>query len=285
MKKLIFAAAAVAGMGAFALESANIVGFQGADVPKGYYNIQGVMFQDVSGTTIDLQNVKMGDNDLLDASTTLRTWSGSAWVDFVYGELVDADWNNITDADGNKVIGWGQDPDGMMAAFQLSEPKALRRGEAFLITASGGTAGDAAMKVSGEVWNAGSDVQWVGYEVPKGSFNLCCNPFPGAEMDLQNIKMGENDLLDASTTLRTWDGTAWVDYVYGELVDADWNNITDAEGNKVIGWGQDPDGMMAAFQLAEPKILRPGEGFLATASGGTTGSAQMLFKNPFYVAE
>jgi hypothetical protein len=111
----------------------------------------------------------------------------------------------------------------------------------------------------------------------------------GRECQLGNIvffgKMGENDLLDASTTLRTWDGTAWVDYVYGELVDADWNNITDAEGNKVIGWGQDPDGMMAAFQLAEPKILRPGEGFLATASGGTTGSAQMLFKNPFYVAE
>ena len=35
MKKLIFAAAAVAGMGAFALESANVVGFQEVEAPQG----------------------------------------------------------------------------------------------------------------------------------------------------------------------------------------------------------------------------------------------------------
>ena len=35
MKKLIFAAAAVAGMGAFALESANVVGFQDVEAPQG----------------------------------------------------------------------------------------------------------------------------------------------------------------------------------------------------------------------------------------------------------
>ena len=60
MKKLIFAAAAVAGMGAFALESANVVGFNGA-TSGSENNFITIPFSDIGYNTADIQAIKLSD--------------------------------------------------------------------------------------------------------------------------------------------------------------------------------------------------------------------------------
>ena len=60
MKKLIFAAAAVAGMGAFALESANVVGYNGATSGSDN-NFVTIPFSDIGYNTADIQSIKLSD--------------------------------------------------------------------------------------------------------------------------------------------------------------------------------------------------------------------------------
>ncbi|MBQ3097095.1 MAG: hypothetical protein IJC66_02965, partial [Kiritimatiellae bacterium] len=56
MKKLMFVAAVAAGMGAFALESANVVGFSNAAMENGF-RLYTPMFQAVDGDTYDIQEL------------------------------------------------------------------------------------------------------------------------------------------------------------------------------------------------------------------------------------
>ena len=80
MKKLIFAAAAVAGMGAFALESANIVGYSTTTVRSGY-TLLIPSFDDVGSEGLDIQ--KIVPNTTADG-VTLQTFTDGANMDVMY---------------------------------------------------------------------------------------------------------------------------------------------------------------------------------------------------------
>ena len=74
MKKLIFAAAAVAGMGAFALESANMVGYSttGATANLNWY---APTFVTVGASTIDINSIQLDD-----AGTGVVGWGDSMQI-------------------------------------------------------------------------------------------------------------------------------------------------------------------------------------------------------------
>jgi hypothetical protein len=112
MKKLIFAAAAVAGMGAFALESANVVGYNGA-TSGSENNFITIPFSDIGYNTADIQAIKISDNGSVGFGTEMfSVWEGvptvAAGSEFVYfspimdptGTATDFYWG---DASGNKV--------------------------------------------------------------------------------------------------------------------------------------------------------------------------------------
>ena len=75
MKKLIvFAAIAVAAMGAFALESANTVGYVSTPVAANTWQINGCQFQNVGDDEMDLQDLVVGF-----ASTSVEYGDGNAF--------------------------------------------------------------------------------------------------------------------------------------------------------------------------------------------------------------
>ena len=80
MKKLIFAAAAVAGMGAFALESANIVGYSTTTVRSGY-TLLIPSFDDVGSEGLDIQKIVPNTTA---KGVNIQTFTTSAESDQVY---------------------------------------------------------------------------------------------------------------------------------------------------------------------------------------------------------
>lgn len=85
MKKLIFAAAAVAGMGAFALESANVVGYQEKEANVGVYNCLAATFLPVGvdGSVMTLGEIKATD-EFAFGEDTIMTLTGGGGTDKTY---------------------------------------------------------------------------------------------------------------------------------------------------------------------------------------------------------
>ena len=99
MKKLIFAAAAVAGMGAFALESANVVGFQEVEAPQGD-SMRCPTFTAVGTEGYDLTQIKVA--------------GGFGWGDIVAQSVgSDGIWNGeyywLTEDNAFVPTGWYKD--------------------------------------------------------------------------------------------------------------------------------------------------------------------------------
>jgi len=78
MKKLIFAAAVAASMGAFALESANVVGFQDKEITTGQWNCMTATFlpTGAAGTSMTLGDIKANDTFAF-GDDTLQTLNGN----------------------------------------------------------------------------------------------------------------------------------------------------------------------------------------------------------------
>ena len=105
MKKLIFAAAAVAGMGAFALESANVVGYSASTLKNGA-SLMAAQFGDVGATGLALTNFKpTGDGvynnvninrlDALGYVTETYSWTDSGGENWDTADVWVDDNNNI----------------------------------------------------------------------------------------------------------------------------------------------------------------------------------------------
>ena len=83
MKKLIFAAAVAAGMGAFALESANVVGYQNKEMAVANFNYECATFQAV-GKARDAQtlgDIKASDGFSYSEIQFLTSGGANAYVD------------------------------------------------------------------------------------------------------------------------------------------------------------------------------------------------------------
>ena len=135
MKKLIFAAAAVAGMGAFALESANVVGFQDVAAPCGSC-MRTPTFQVVDGEGYDLTKVVVDGGDGIGDVVAQMMGEGGAWDGEYYylNENAGVDTGWYKDAFGDEPVAEGE--------------VVLAPGKAFFLTSANNSI---SMTTSGEV--------------------------------------------------------------------------------------------------------------------------------------
>ena len=130
MKKLIFAAAVAAGMGAFALESANIVGYMDNNKTVAGLNLLAPGFVDVGLTSIKLKGLKVTNAEGGEVGT------GACFIN-----LIDENGNTLktyswasTGRGSTKTWGWKE------GTTAIDETILLEPGQAILFTAQ--NAGD-----------------------------------------------------------------------------------------------------------------------------------------------
>jgi len=287
MKKLVFAAAMVAMGVAFGIESSNIVGYQNVATEAGGSELKGVMFQNVSSSTMKLSDIKMSAGC---ESTTLSRFIEMAWVQYTWDPLFKMnqagdDVEEVIDpTTGKQKIGWGvYDDTEWGVTFALNEEVELGLGEGVLIQAQGT---DPEVQVNGEVWKPLGNVAKAGRTVESGGSELISNVFPGSNYMLSTVEMSEGC---DSTTLSRFVEMAWVQYTWDPLfvmnkAGDDVEEVTDPKtGKQAIGWGvYDDSEWGVTFALDSDIEISAGEGLLMQAQGT---EPSVLFTNPFYVAE
>lgn len=198
----------------FAIESANIVGYQDVPIANQQFSLFAPTFKGVGGE-LDLQNVKvvktdgtpadffavvlqtMDENNAFDGETCATyTWDGTGWVD--------SEFNPIEAGD-----------------------KMIVTGDAFLV---GNNMGEGlSFQVSGEVDLVNKNL------ISAAQFSLCGNSTP-VSFDLTDVQiinedgtladffavvlqtMDENNAFDGETCATyTWDGTGWVDSEFAPI--------------------------------------------------------------------
>ena len=204
MKKLMFAAAVRAVGAAMAIES-QIVGYQNFDIKAGKWYLIGAQFQTLSGTAIDLQdfikseNLTPGETEYDENAPTIKKYDGSGYVTYVYSS-----GNDMGDEfDPPAWLDNGGDP-----AANIN----INVGESVWFMAKS----DASISVAGQVVSAGAkDVTLVA-----NKWNLLANPYPeafelnGDKFDCSNLVPGGNEYDTSAPTLKVYDGSGYVTYVY-----------------------------------------------------------------------
>lgn len=233
MKKLMIAAAAAACGSVFALESANVVGYQANAVPTGYSMVT-PSFVNVDGTDYAIDNLTLiGVNDM-DASVQVVNEDGS-WGTQGF-------WLNEAEYDGVVYpAGWFTDASGETAANITLKP-----GQAvFFKTTASAASVQSAGQVSGNVtMNLATGYSMIGNTTP-------------ANMPIDSITLvGVNDM-DASVQVVNADGS-WGTQGF-------WLNETEYDGVVYpAGWFTDASGETPANIT-----LTPGQSvfFKTTATG------------------
>ena len=129
MKKLIFAAAIAAGMGAFALESANVVGYANKNAESGKFLILGAQFEQVSDGSMSIDGLITGvsetaldDNGLFKTTAAqIQIPNGVGYTTRFY--LADG-WYEKGNDDWAQKAGWC-DEDGLIVADELTPGEAV----------------------------------------------------------------------------------------------------------------------------------------------------------------
>ena len=144
MKKLIFAAAAVAGMGAFALESANVVGYQNKEMAVANFNYECATFQAV-GKARDAQtlgDIKASDGFSYSEIQFLTSGGANAYVDHPQLGKVIQSYTYWSDPDWTEagVAGWYlyDDEDG---AYPMNDVE-IQAGQGFCVSVAGSEVGE-----------------------------------------------------------------------------------------------------------------------------------------------
>ena len=257
MKKLIFAAAAVAGMGAFALESANVVGYN-TGATGSNNNFVTIPFADIGYNTADIQAIKLSDGGagtIGYGTEMFSVWEGVPTVAsgsefFYYDPMMDP---NAVETD----YYWG-DASYAKAAYSIAP------GQAVVINCPEGLE----VKTSGEV----SDEQ-VSFTTIQNN-NFTGNPFP-ATIDIQAIKLSDGGVgaIGYGTEMfSVWEGVPTVAagsefFFYDPMMDP---NATETD----YYWG-DASYAKAAYSIA------PGQGVVINCPADLT----VTIKAPFSISK
>ncbi|MBE6397936.1 MAG: hypothetical protein E7046_13115 [Lentisphaerae bacterium] len=244
MKKLIFAAAAVAGMGAFALESANVVGYNGATSGSDN-NFVTIPFSDIGYNTADIQSIALSDGGAGSigwGTETFDIWEGLptvvAGAGFVYCDP-------SMDLTGTETTYYWGDAYGNKATYSIAP------GQAVVINC----AADLEIKTSGEV----SDEQVSFTTIADNNFTG--NPFPSA-IDIQAIKLSDGDAGSigwGTETFDIWEGLPTV------VADAGFvycDPSMDLTGTETTYYWGDAYGNKATYSIA------PGRGVVINCAAG-----------------
>ena len=103
MKKLMIAAAAAVCGSVFALESANVVGYQTTNPIASRKNIGGVPFVNTDGADLDIQNIVCKDGTNNPVKDSFKMW----WYDAASMKYTYATYSNDAYADDGMDDGWG----------------------------------------------------------------------------------------------------------------------------------------------------------------------------------
>ena len=238
MKKLIFAAAAVAGMGAFALESANVVGYQNKDVRQ-YLSVQLPTFENVANTGIDIQSI-------VPAAAADDTLESGDFVIQIYDEMgaqtASYAWVLGEDIDDGYADGWYEED------WETIVVKTFDVGEAFNVYAAKG----GAVQYSGEVVGEAISVPVRQYLSAQGNFRA-------TSVNIQSIVpvAAEGDTLESGD---------FVIQIYDELgaqtASYAWVLGEDIDDGYADGWYEED------WETIVDKDFAPGEGFNVYASKG-----------------
>lgn len=277
MKKLMFTAAVAAAMGAFAIESANVVGYTTKSTPQGKFMIGTVPFETTDGD-MDINKLISGFTPVtidwsLDEYTLFRNlaaqlqiWNGSNYDTAYY---VSNAWFDDGTEEGDYKEGWC-DGDGL-----LLEDYEFTPGGAYWVK---NVPDSNSLTVAGQIKAASS----VNVSCPT-SFTLTGNAFPvdiqlneGTQMTSANITPvaidWESDdytvFRDAATQLQIWNGTVYDTAYY---VSNAWYDNGTPDGDYKAGWC-DGDGL-----LWENYTIPAGNGFWVKA---TSGACTLTFDNP-----
>ena len=262
MKKIVIGLAAMTAIGAFALESANTVGFETRNLTAYAKALNGVNFVTVGENSMDLQSIKM-DDDVGDGGAQIWWWDSSTGKysaqAFWYTEL-------YADESGETTLGyagWGD------FDYWMPISKTFALGESFWIQAGV----NATVTFAGEVLAASANEEYVGIDLTAYQKVLLTNPFPVGTFSLQSIKMDDN-VGDGGAQIWWWTSTTGKydaqAFWYTELSAAESGETTLG----YAGWG-DFD-----YWMPISKTFAAGEGFWIQAGINAT----VEFPNPLYVA-
>ena len=261
MKKLMFGLTAAVAVGAMAVESANVVGYETRNLTANEQVINGANFVTVGEDAMDIQSITMdgaagnGDAMIWWWNTATGKYDAKAYW---YTEL-------YADEEGETTLGyagWGD------LEYWMPVTKTFAPGEAFWIQAGLNTS----FTIAGEVLQ--SEAEYVGIDLTANEQIQVTNPFPNGTLDLQSIKM--DDKVGNGDAMIWWWNTATGKYDaraywYTEL-------YADEEGETTLGyagWGD------LEYWMPISKTFEKGQGFWIQAGLNAT----VKFANPLYVAE
>jgi len=229
MKKLMIAAAAsIAAVGAFAVESANVVGYvqRKTDVGANRFTMVTMPFTGVSDDVISIQDVitpvgveACSEADSLTDAAQLQVWTGTDYQLYYYiNDGFDDDNDDLTGwADAGEIVYTKYAPG---TGFWFRYPKAA-----------------ANYTLPGQV----SDAESISKNVYKTKFNMVGNPYP----TLLNLKkvtttapaVSDADSITKGVQLQVWTGTDYQLYYYiNDGFDDDYDDLTGwADAGEIVG--------------------------------------------------
>ena len=242
-KTMVAGIAAICATATFALESANIVGYQKIENRQGN-TLQVATFNAVGGEGYNIQEIiPVGDTVVGGGETTIQTLTAAKATAKMFYWLTDDEWG--TDNGEN---GWFEDPNNTEEfADYTFDP-----GEGFIFASANGSA---------SVTYAGEVKYPVELAMTQGN-SLCGNFWP-KDMSLQQIvPAGATVVGGGETTIQTLTAAKATAKMFYWLTDDEWG--TDNGEN---GWFEDPNN---TEEFAD-YVFQPGEGYIfASANGPAT---------------
>ena len=264
MKKVMFAAAVAAAGGLMAIESANVVGYQG--IPRySTYTFAGSMFTQPGQSYYILNNVKIAS--ISDAGTDFIQFfkPGTTTLDRDQSYYFDGeDWCYRYDATADGDGDWEQDdviPDNFQVPVNIG----------FLTRFTTAKSANAVITYSGEVQQGSNNEVKVDRV---SAYQIVVNPLPRA-VDLTELKV--ESASDAGTDFIQFfkPGTTTLDRDQSYYYDGeDWCYRYDATSDGNGDWEQDDP------VAAGTCTIRPGEGFLIRFTTAKAANAKIVFPSP-----
>ena len=264
MKKIMFGLVAVAAIGAFAVESANVVGYQ--NVPRySTFTFAGNMFSDVGQSYYTLNNVRI-ENVMDDGTDFIQFFKpGTTTLDKDQSYYFDGDdWCYKYDATSAAVGDWEEDdpiPDNFQVPCNIG----------FLTRFTSGKSANSEITYSGEVRQGDGSVVQVDRV---SAYQIVVNPLPRS-VDLSELTV--TSVMDDGTDFIQFfkPGTTTLDKDQSYYFDGDvWCYKYDATSSAAGDWEEDDE------VPANTCTIRPGEGFLIRFTSGKSANAKIAFPSP-----
>ena len=286
MKKVMFGLAVAAALGAFAIESANTVGYQTMDLTPGKQVMKGAMFISVGNSSLSLQDIRMDADTLADGSSKIWWWDkDTRKYSYAYwcpacnadGDYIDAN-GDVVENESDAALVWGDE-----STWEAIE-KTFAPGEGFWVQAASANVSPK-VSVAGELATTDNTIQYLTANLAAGKQVQFTQPMPVGSFGLQTVKIA-GALADGSSKIWWWNkDTRKYSYAYwcpacnadGDYIDAN-GDVVENESDAALVWGDE-----SSWEAIE-QTFEAGEAFWVQPASTATAPV-IMFPNPFYVAQ